>query len=100
MERERSQDISSSSVTTYTRDTQKAQNRFDIDSDVLPQKYFKQWHKKVDIEHCTFLFAEVKLQTINDFLFSAQLDNMNLFKVSDQEVKFQEHTLYLVKSWH
>lgn len=94
MERERSQDISSSSVTTCTRDIQKAQNRFDIDSDVLPQKYFKQWHKKVDIGHCTFLFAEVKLQTINDFLFSAQLDNMNLFKVSDQQFSFKS-TLYI-----
>ena len=26
-------------------------------------------------------YADVKLKTINDFLFSAQMDNVNFFKV-------------------
>ena len=28
-----------------------------------------------------FFYADVKLRTINDFLFSAQMDNVNFFKV-------------------
>lgn len=38
--------------------------------------------EKINFMNLLFLFyADVKLKTINDFLFSAQMDNVNLFKV-------------------
>lgn len=38
--------------------------------------------EKINFMNLLFLFyTDVKLKTINDFLFSAQMDNVNLFKV-------------------
>lgn len=46
-----------------------------------------------------FLFVEVKLKTINDFLFSAQMDNVNLFKVKIMKtmlVSRNEHDVWVL----
>ena len=35
---------------------------------------------------CFIIVADVKLLTINDFLFIAKMDNFNLFKVSELKI--------------